>query len=163
MKALFSRSFYSQSMHAIKILSTKFHSELHEFDLIMYHTPHLETVTYLRRTQTSWIEALTFCWMSVLVFTSCRFFFCWAYTETLIMSNCKKKAPLELFFCWFMLKLWSRRSPIEAWKKRSKIWYIPGVLMLEQLPPKFKAIFFPFKENQKLFGVNKYHATTWRT
>jgi len=35
--------------------------------------------------------------------------------------------------------------------------------MLEQLPPKFKAIFFPFKENQKLFGVNKYRATTWRT
>ena len=35
--------------------------------------------------------------------------------------------------------------------------------MLEQLPPKFKAIFFLFKENQKLFGVNKYRATTWRT
>ena len=50
---------------------------------------------------TSWIEALTFCWMSVLVFTSCRVFFCWAYiymyTETLITSNCKKKAPFELF------------------------------------------------------------------
>ena len=57
--------------------------------------------------------------MSVLVFTSCRFFFCWAYTETLITSNCKKKAPLELFlkpelfvltswvealtFCWMIL------------------------------------------------------------
>ena len=80
-----------------------------------YTIPPFRNLTYLHRTQTknapwelflepelfvvtSWIEALTFCWMSVLVFTSCSFFFFyWAYTETLITSNCKKKARLEIF------------------------------------------------------------------
>ena len=141
------------------------------------------------------------------------FFFCWAYTETFITSDCKKKARLDLFlkpelfvltlwkealtFCWMIFScfyfllvfyfvglFWNfdqvdhqAKSTvfsislawitccylIGAWKMRSKIRYLPGVRMLNKLPPKFKAIFFPFKEKQKLFGINKYHATTWRT